>query len=257
VPEEIASRNKPYRGVNRSGSKSFDPLSRHERKEQKMMAIDNKMRHMRRARVTLLAMAAALLFATGVTLLADSEAKAQARFRTVTKTFSNQAAIQIPSLGAANLYPSAIKVETLRRAKVLDANLTLRNYSHSFSPDVDVLLVGPRGQKAFVMSDVGNFVGQPTSDVTFTLNDEAKLLLPEFSAITNGGSFRPNNGGSSFDSDAFPSPAPAPGLNSRLSVFDGTNPRGAWQLFIVDDTGGEEGQIAGGWALQIKAKVRR
>ena len=41
------------------------------------------------------------------------------------------------------------------------------------------------------------------------------------------------------------------------SAFDGTNPNGAWKLYVVDDTIGSAGKFAGGWSLEIKAKVRR
>jgi len=42
-----------------------------------------------------------------------------------------------------------------------------------------------------------------------------------------------------------------------LSTFDGTNPNGAWKLYVVNDTLGSAGQFAGCWSLTIKARVRR
>lgn len=210
---------------------------------------------LRRTTLTFLAVAAALLLASGAALLVGSgkEADAASRFKVVTRTFSNATAIQIPSSGAATPYPSEIKVGNLRRGRVLDVNVTMKNYSHGFTQDVDVELVGPRGQQATVMSDVGNF--QDPNNAIVTLDDEAQAPLSSFAGILTG-RFKPTNenGG---DSDAFPLPAPGATATSRLSVFDSTNPNGTWKLFVFDDTGGEAGQMTGGWSLQIKAKVRR
>src|SRR5262249_33156585 len=36
-----------------------------------------------------------------------------------------------------------------------------------------------------------------------------------------------------------------------LSVFNGTDPNGVWQLFIMDDQGSDSGVISGGWRLVI------
>jgi hypothetical protein len=220
-----------------------------------MIGTLDRRRTLRRTALAFLAMASALLLASGAALLVGSgkEADAASRFKVVTRTFSNTTAIQIPNSGAANPYPTAINVGGLRRGRVLDVNLTMKNYFHGFTQDVDVELVGPRGQQATVMSDVGNFL-EPTNAIV-TLDDEAQIPLSPFVGILTG-RFKPTNVIGS-DSDAFPLPAPGASANSRLSVFDGTNPRGTWKLFVFDDTGGEEGQMTGGWSLQVKAKVRR
>ena len=34
-------------------------------------------------------------------------------------------------------------------------------------------------------------------------------------------------------------------------MFDGTDPNGTWQLFVVDDEQGDKGAITGGWSLHI------
>src|SRR5207247_9492258 len=61
-------------------------------------------------------------------------------------TFSNPAPITIPSSGSASPYPSSINVTGLT-GTVLKVTATLRQFGHSFPDDVDVLLVGPGGQK--------------------------------------------------------------------------------------------------------------
>ena len=52
-----------------------------------------------------------------------------------------------------------------------------------------------------------------------------------------------------------------PGAGSQrlttLVFFNGQNPNGTWQLFIQDDTGGDTGSLAGGWALEVTAQVER
>jgi hypothetical protein len=35
-------------------------------------------------------------------------------------------------------------------------------------------------------------------------------------------------------------------------VFDVTDPNGEWDLYVIDDTGGDDGRIAGGWTLEIE-----
>jgi subtilisin-like proprotein convertase family protein len=64
--------------------------------------------------------------------------------------FSNPTAIAIPAapetFGPANPYPSTISVSGLT-GTIVDVNVTLNNLSHTCTGDIDVLLVGPGGQK--------------------------------------------------------------------------------------------------------------
>ena len=56
--------------------------------------------------------------------------------------------------------------------------------------------------------------------------------------------------------DAFPD-VPLGTSGDRLSRFDGTNLRGSWSLYAVDDTNGDDGAFSRGWGLQITATVMR
>jgi hypothetical protein len=127
---------------------------------------------------------------------------------------------------------------------VTKVTVTLRNFGHAFTSDTDMLLVGPGGQKSVLMSDAGGSF--PVSDLTLTF-DDAQPGIPSGAQLTNG-SFGPRDYGIS-STDSYPAPAPAGPYTASLAVFNGVNPNGTWQLFIVDDIDGDEGYIDDGWSL--------
>ena len=197
--------------------------------------------------------AAALALALAAALLATPPpADAASRYKTVTKTFSNRGFIDIPLSGTATPYPSEIVVGGLRKGRILDANLTLRTFSHTSPQDVDVL-VSHRGANRLVMSDVGK--GDEDLVYTLTLDDEAAVPLPSDGTLATG-TYRPTNV-YGFSTDSFPAPAPALSGLSELSGFKGMNPNGPWYLWVRDDVGFDKGQFAGGWSVTIKARVLR
>jgi subtilisin-like proprotein convertase family protein len=161
--------------------------------------------------------------------------------------FSNPSFITIPDSGNAAPYPSSIGVGGLS-GTVTRVEVSLFGVSHRFIRDVDVLLVGPTGQGVVLMSDVGGDVVVDGIDLTF--DDTAGPLPPPTGFPVASGTYRPTNhddGGS----DTWSAPAPAGPYASALSAFNGLNPNGAWQLFVVDDLGGGVGVIASGWSLTI------
>ena len=209
-----------------------------------------------KASVTVLALAAVLAVALAA-LLATQPAAAAGRFKVVKKTFSKAQPITIPAgapgatIGPAAPYPSEKNVSGFKKGQILDANLTLKNFSHdNFPDDVDVMLAH-RGVNRTVMSDVGGSFR--VRNTTLKLDDEATSPLPDGSQLA-GGTFKPTNIESA---DVFPAPAPTPSGLAKLSGFHGKNPNGPWQLWVVDDADGDFGRIAGGWSITIKAKVRR
>jgi 6-phosphogluconolactonase (cycloisomerase 2 family) len=161
-------------------------------------------------------------------------------------TFSNPAAMTIPHAGPAAPYPSNITVSGLT-GNVTHIAVTLNNFSHIIPDDVDMLLVGPGGQNAMIMSDAGGSF--TVSNITFTLDDAAALHLPDSSSLSNG-TFKPVNYVGS-GTDTFPAPAPAASGAPALSVFNGTPPNGTWSLYIVDDTAVQAGSLSGGWSIAI------
>jgi subtilisin-like proprotein convertase family protein len=157
--------------------------------------------------------------------------------------FSNAGAITIPAVGSqgpANPFPSNIAVSGLTGAAIDHMTVTLTNISHTFPADIDVILVGPTGASATLISDVGG--GTAATNVTLTLDDAAAAALPDSGGIVSG-TFKPTNFNGEDGPDSFP---PA-----SLSVFSGTNPNGVWSLYVNDDSAGDTGSIAGGWSLDI------
>jgi subtilisin-like proprotein convertase family protein len=166
-----------------------------------------------------------------------------------TTTGTNPATITIPAVGPGSLYPSPITISGMT-GTVTDVNLTLNGMQHNVATDVDVLLVGPTGRSIIVMSDAKGNSGFPInagSSVTF--DDQATATIPTTGALTTG-SFKPTN--ENTGADSFPAPAPTPGPDTTLAgAFNGTNPNGVWNLYVVDDTAGDSGTIANGWSITI------
>ena len=204
----------------------------------------------RKARMVLVAVG--LVLPVMVAGLVASSAQA------ATSSSSNSTPIQIadsvfPDPGLADAYPSHVSVQNLS-GNVTDVNLKLSGYSHTFPDDVGVLLVGPQGQGAYLMSDAGG--SNDTNGVNLTLDDEATSTLPDNDQIISG-SFKPTRGTVTDNpSDCaapadFPAPAPQGPYATGLSAFDGTDPNGTWDLYVIDDCQADAGQFAGGWSLDI------
>jgi hypothetical protein len=115
--------------------------------------------------------------------------------------FGNSSPIVINSVGSATPYPSTINVSGLS-GPITDVNVTLNNFRHTWPDDVDILLVGPAGQKVVLMSDVGGSI--PVTNLSLTLDDAASAM-PDNAALSSG-AFRPTNFGGG---DVFAPPAPA------------------------------------------------
>lgn len=199
----------------------------------------------------------AMLIALGllvVGMVGPSAKPADAATNIVTKAFHNTNQITIPAStqSSASLpYPSIISPTFPKGTKVRDVNVTLRNYTHTFPEDVDVLLVHA-GTNRTIMSDVGTSLD--VSNITIKLDDEASNgPLPDEGQLT-GGAFQPTNGAGS-DTFDFPAPNPA-NANSSLAGFDALNARGSWKLFVADDFPPQDsGTFAGGWTVTIRAAV--
>lgn len=171
--------------------------------------------------------------------------------QTVTQTFRNLTPIAIPETGSASPYPAAIGVTGLTNGAITDVNVTLEGFSHATSRDVDILLAPAHlpNLDAILMSDVGG--PSDVSNLTVTFDDQAASAL-SFSSPLASGTFRPSNDDAG-GADGWPGQTPTG--NVSLQVFNSANPNGSWQLFVVDDSGTDDGKIARGWPLPVTAEV--
>jgi uncharacterized delta-60 repeat protein/uncharacterized repeat protein (TIGR01451 family) len=161
-------------------------------------------------------------------------------------TFANNNSITINDNTLATPYPSTINVSNVSGI-LTKTVVTLNNINHTYPDDIDVLLVGPQGQKVVLMSDVGG--GNPLSNVILSFDDKAASTLPDAGQVVSG-LFRPANYAGPGTADSFPPPAPGlPYTNTFMSVFANSDPNGTWSLFVVDDALQDGGNIAGGWSL--------
>ena len=204
-------------------------------------------------RIALVALAALL---TLPAIPADLPVAAKGKLRTVTRTFRDPFGAELltttntsPVSASAN-YPAAIIVDGLKGG-IRDLNVRLTGFGHASPDDVEMLLVGPEGQTAIIVADVGGTANTP--DVTLRLDDEATASLPDNTVLQNG-AFRPTNATGA--AIAFNVPAPAANANSALSVFDGTDPNGTWRLFVQDDNAPTGVGYVKSWALEITAKAK-
>jgi subtilisin-like proprotein convertase family protein len=160
-----------------------------------------------------------------------------------TPLFANSGAIVINDNAKASPYPSTINVSKVT-GSITKVTVTLAEMTHRYPDDVDVLLVGPQGQKVTLMSDAGG--GGQLTAARLTFDDSAASSLPDNTQISSG-VYKPTN---YEGADSFPD-TPAGAVSASLSAFNGTDPNGTWSLYVMDDASPDAGLIAGGWLLNI------
>jgi subtilisin-like proprotein convertase family protein len=174
------------------------------------------------------------------------------------RTFANLAPITINDAGVGSPYPSNITVSGIT-TPVIKVSVTITGFNHTFPSDVDILLVGPTGQKFILVSDV--IGGTDAVGIEWTFDDEAAAFIGSTGTPVSG-TFKPTN--YTVCQDPFAAPAPAgpyltpggigtPCGTDTLAAFNGVNPNGTWSLYVVDDLGADVGTISGGWILNITA----
>jgi hypothetical protein len=139
------------------------------------------------------------------------------------------------TVGAASPYPLTLNLAGMT-GTITKLGVRLNSLTHTFPGDLDFLLVGPGGQRAMFMSDVGD--GGDVNAVNLTFEDGAPA--PPAALVT--GTYAPTD---SAPGDAMSAPAPAGPYTSTLSVFNGISPNGTWSLYAVDDAGVDSGSLAG------------
>jgi subtilisin-like proprotein convertase family protein len=148
-------------------------------------------------------------------------------------TIDNITEITIPPFGPVTPYPANLVVSgfpgTIGRLAV-----RLHNLSHTCPSDLNVILVGPAGQKVALLDDGGCF---NASELSLTLQDGASPLPAQL--VT--GTFAPTT--SVFGN--LPAPAPPGPYANGLSAFNGTDPNGTWKLFVYDAADVDGGSLFG------------
>jgi subtilisin-like proprotein convertase family protein len=130
-----------------------------------------------------------------------------------------------------------------------DVDVSLNNLNATLTGDLDLLLVGPQGQTAMIMSDMGG--NNPATNVSLVLDDQSSNHLLSFQPLTSG-QFQPANFDNSDPFQSPPAPTANPSSGSALGVFNGTDANGTWRLLLHDDTANTSTQtINGGWSLRI------
>ncbi len=171
-------------------------------------------------------------------------------------TFASTTPVTINDVGPTTPYGTTIDVSGLTGTENR-ITLELTGISHTFASDLDMLLVGPSGQKFIPVSDTGG--NAPVSNVTFSLNDFASTALS--TTTWSNGSYKPADIGAG---DTFPAPAPVGPYNSPpptgaatfASTFSSSssNLNGTWTLYIVDDANSDAGALDG-WKLKFETYV--
>lgn len=177
----------------------------------------------------------AFLLASFATLFA-SGALAQLTF--------NGGAGTIPSSGASTPYPSNITVSGTT-GTITSMTVTINGMNHTWTDDVDIVLVGPNAQNIILMSDCCGSGELINTNVTF--DDAAATTVPAATTNLSSGSYRPTINGVA--NNAAPCPAPS-ALTTLAAAFNGASANGTWSLYVWDDTGGDSGNWAS-WSITI------
>jgi hypothetical protein len=148
-------------------------------------------------------------------------------------------AVVVPDVDAplATGQPYPLQLSIAGRQIVEDVDLRVTRLYHEQPDELDMLLVGPGGESTLILSDVG--ASAAVTGGTFRFDDEA---LGPVSDLLLSGSYRPTDL-SDDPPDVIPAPAPSGPYGSSLSVFDNTVADGVWNLYVVDDTAFDGGQI--------------
>jgi subtilisin-like proprotein convertase family protein len=157
--------------------------------------------------------------------------------------------------GTATPYPSVIAVSGLGPS-VTDVNVTVSGLSHTYPDDAGLLLVSPTGQSVILMSDSGGDLDHPASGINLTFDEAASRPAPDNTKLKSR-TYLPSRGTTTATPPAdctaparFPAHAPHSPYGTSLSVFNGTNPKGDWKLYVIDDSAVHTGSITS-WSLDI------
>ena len=165
-------------------------------------------------------------------------------FGTVPATYSNTTVVNMPqgqpatSAGNFGPYPSNIVVGGLPTTGVRVASINFNGISHTWTSDLDIVLVSPTGVPVILLSDAAGSSDFVNSNIVFR---DGAPGIPTIALIPNG-TYSPTNVGTP---DNFPAPGPgllSQGTTPTLSTFTG-NVNGTWRLYGLDQAFGDFGKI--------------
>lgn len=136
--------------------------------------------------------------------------------------------------GMANPYPATRTISGVDGV-ITDLDVSLAGVFHDRPVDLDVLLVGPRGQNVMLMSDACD--QEIIGNRSWTWSDESGIHMSNTN-FCGDTSFKPTNWGVTRygEDDAIPNFPPVDGLyGTELATFDDTDPNGEWRLYVHDD----------------------
>lgn len=146
--------------------------------------------------------------------------------------------------GIGSPYPATMNIGGLPSSGVRVKSVQLNGVSHTFPSDIDILLVSPTGTRVTLLSDAGD--GTDIVNGNIIIDDAAATTMP---IPMVAGTFKPTNVGAA-DTYAAPGPGAVTDAAPALSNFTG-NLNGVWNLFVVDDLGGDFGAITS-WSITFE-----
>ncbi len=170
--------------------------------------------------------------------------------------FTNSTSIAIPD-NAPTPSTSSINVSGLT-GPITKVTVTLNQFSHTWTRDVGILLVGPHGQTiltGMVGVDGDGTNGTTANNVTLTFDQTA---ITSFLAIQTGnianllsGIYAPAISPLEYNRFSFLGHGTYSAADANLNAFKGTDANGTWTLYVQDFAEGDVGNIVGGWTLKI------
>ncbi len=172
------------------------------------------------------------------------------------QTFANSTPIgNTASKPVALPYPSPLVVGPGLVGGVASASVTLNSFSASDPADVTVVVEAPDGTSVLLLGGAGGT--NAASNLTLTFADTNSLAGSNTALAANGASASYHPTGYVGASTPLPTNGvvtptdPAPPYFDRMAVFNGHNPNGTWNLWVIDNTTGQTVSIANGWSLTL------
>lgn len=184
-------------------------------------------------------MVAVILLAFGVSMTPSANAG-------LFTTSKDSGYVALRDNNQSNPYPVVFNFSGVS-GRVVDVTVELQGISHTYLPDLSILLVSWDGKASYVMGDVGG--GNPgLNNQTLVFNDNySSSMLPDQipgTAGSPGYNYKPSKFYPTGDVDTFPGAPAGPYQKSFLDVFRGMpDANGDWKVYIIDDSVGDLGQI--------------